>query len=100
MKNKKYYNAGTVSKLHRKSLPKGKSEAVKSKDRHHNGHEKKDKRTYNDLQNILQKTNDRARKQIKSIPLTHIYMIAQFPVLMQALKYKNVERPKPPLLVK
>ena len=50
MKNKKYYNVGTAPKSYRKRLPKGKSEAVKSKGRQHNGQKKKDKRTYNDLQ--------------------------------------------------
>jgi hypothetical protein len=58
----RYYNVGTVPKSNRKRLPKGKSEAVKSKNRQHSGQKKKDNRTYNDLQNISQKTNDRARK--------------------------------------
>ena len=34
----------------------------KSKDRHYNGHKKKDKKTNNDLQNITHKTKDQATR--------------------------------------
>ena len=36
------------------------------KDRQHNGKKKKDKRTNNDLQNIRQKTKDRANKNTRT----------------------------------
>jgi len=43
------------------NIPKGASRFRKSKkDRHHNGQQKKDKRTINDQQNTTQKTKDRA----------------------------------------
>ena len=38
------------------------------KNRQHNGQKKKDKRTNNDLQNITQKTKDRAIKVITKLP--------------------------------
>ena len=38
------------------------------KNKQHNGQKKKDKRTNNDLQNITQKTKDRAIKVITKLP--------------------------------
>ena len=42
-------------------IPKGSLRNRKSNDRHHNGHNKKDKRTNNDPQNITQKPKDREK---------------------------------------
>jgi hypothetical protein len=45
-----------------------------SKDRQHNGHKKKDKRTNNDLQNITYKIKDRVTRT----PLNYVKFICTF----------------------
>ena len=52
----------SMANTKRLELPKGIVRIRKSKDRHHNRQEKKDKRTNNHLQNTTQKTNDRGTR--------------------------------------